>query len=103
RDMRNINFIDHLGQDLRYALRSLRKSPRFTVIVVLIMALGIGAATAVFSVVNAVLLRPLPYQEPGRMVVISTLWKKTGEHGQVSAPDFRDWHDQSGSFSAMAA
>ncbi|MGI9075579.1 MAG: ABC transporter permease [Bryobacteraceae bacterium] len=88
--------------DLKFALRSLRKNPGFTGLAVVVMALGIGANTAVFSVVNAVLLKPLAYPDPDRIVTLSSLWKKEGSHGQVSAPDFHDWHDQSTSFSAMA-
>ena len=88
--------------DLKFALRSLHKNPGFTVLAVLVMALGIGANTAVFSVVNTVLLKPLDYREPDRIVTVSTLWKKNGLHGQASAPDFHDWHDQSTAFSAMA-
>src|SRR5712664_3354565 len=88
--------------DLRFAIRSLRKNPGFTLLAVLIMALGIGANTAVFSVVNAVLLKPLAYQDPDRIVMLSSLWKRSGRHGQVSAPDYRDWHDQSSAFTSMA-
>ncbi len=88
--------------EMRFALRSLRKSPAFTVLAMLIMALGIGANTAVFSVVNAVLLKPLAYSNPDRIVTLWSLGKKTNSHSQVSAPDFHDWHRQSSSFSAMA-
>jgi predicted permease len=88
--------------DLKFALRSLRKNPGFTLLAVIIMALGIGANTAVFSVVNAVLLKPLAYRDPDRIVTLSTLWRKSGGHGTVSAPDFHDWHDQSTAFAAMA-
>ena len=88
--------------DLRYAFRSLRKDPAFTALAVAVMALGIGANTAVFSVVNAVLLKPLAYRDPDRIVTLSSLWTRTGHRGTVSAPDFHDWHDQSTSFSAMA-
>jgi len=88
--------------DLKFALRSLRKNPGFTLLAVAVMALGIGANTAVFTVVNAVLLKPLAFREPDRIVTLSTLWKKTAGHGFVSAPDFHDWHDQSTAFTAMA-
>ncbi len=88
--------------DLKFAIRSLLKNPGFTLLAVVVMALGIGANTAVFSVVNAVLLKPLSYREPDRIVTLSTLWLKKGTHGQVSAPDFHDWHDQSSAFAAMA-
>ncbi|HXB72929.1 MAG TPA: hypothetical protein VNY05_32130 [Candidatus Acidoferrales bacterium] len=67
------------------------------------MALGIAANTAVFTVVNAVLLRPLAYRDAGRIVTVASLWKKSGNQGNVSAPDFHDWHDQSASFAALAA
>jgi putative ABC transport system permease protein len=88
--------------DLKFAFRSLRKNPGFTLLAVLVMALGIGANTAVFSVVNAVLLKPLAYSNPDRIVTLSSLWRKTGSHGPVSAPDFHDWHNQSSAFAAMA-
>jgi len=88
--------------DLRFALRSLRKEPGFTALAILVMALGIGANTAVFSVVDAVLLKPLDYREPDRIVTVASFWKTSGRSGQVSAPDFHDWHDQSRSFSAIA-
>jgi predicted permease len=88
--------------DLKFALRSLRKNPGFTLLAVVVMALGIGANTAVFSVVNAVLLKPLAYHNPDRIVTLSSLWRKSGGHGPVSAPDFHDWHNQSTAFAAMA-
>jgi putative ABC transport system permease protein len=88
--------------DLKFAFRSLRKNPGFTLLAVLVMALGIGANTAVFSVVNAVLLKPLAYSNPDRIVTLSSLWRKSGSHGPVSAPDFHDWHNQSSAFAAMA-
>jgi predicted permease len=88
--------------DLRFAIRSLVKNPGFTVVAVLVMALGIGANTAMFSVVNAVLLRPLAYRDADRIVKLRTMWKKDGSGNQVSAPDFHDWHDQSTAFEAMA-
>ena len=88
--------------DLKFALRSLFKNPGFTLLAVAVMALGIGANTAVFSVVNSVLLKPLAYRDADRIVTLSSLWRKSGSHGQVSGPDYHDWHDQSTAFSAMA-
>jgi predicted permease len=94
--------MSNLWQDLRYGVRMLAKNPGFTAIALLTLAIGIGANTAMFSVVNAVLLRPLAYREPNRIVTIASLWKETGNHGPVSAPDFHDWHDQATAFTSMA-
>src|SRR5258708_20707437 len=71
RDMRRVNYIDDLLRDLRYAGRNLRRSPGFATLAVLIMALGIGANTAVFSVVNAVILKPLSNRDPDRIVTLT--------------------------------
>jgi putative ABC transport system permease protein len=87
--------------DLKFALRSLRKNAGFTLLAVLVMGLGIGANTAMFSVVNSVLLKPLDYRDPDRIVTLSSLSKTRGSHYQVSGPDFHDWHDQSTAFSEM--
>ncbi len=88
--------------DLKFALRSLRKTPGFTLLAVLVMALGIGANTAVFSVVNTVLLKPLAFSDPGRIVTLRNFWKKRGTtSNQVSGPDYHDWHDQNSAFEAM--
>ena len=107
RDMRRVNFMDEFLRDLRYAGRSLRRSPGFSALVALIMALGIGADTAVFSVVNAVLLKPLSYRDPDRIVRLTNpLTTRTAlvpmSLKAVSIPNFQDWHDQSSSFEAMA-
>ena len=85
-------------QDLRHALRMLWKSPGFTVIAVITLALGIGANVAIFSVVNAVLLRPLAYQNPDELVVIL----HDGTH-PVAPGNFFDWRNQSHSFESMGA
>jgi predicted permease len=89
--------------DLRYAGRLLLKQPAFTLIATFVLALGIGANTAIFSVVDAVLLRPLPYADQERLVTLSTFWRTTGVRGAVSAPDYQDWHDRATSFDGMAA
>src|SRR5712692_8522232 len=102
RERRGVPALETLLQDLRFAVRMLLKNPGFTAVAVLIMALGIGANTAMFSVVNAVLLKPLAYSEPDRIVTLASLWKADSGHGPVSAPDFHDWHDQSTAFEAMA-
>src|SRR3954469_10491144 len=90
--------------DLRYAIRMLLKSPGFSLVAVLTLALGIGANTAIFSVVNAVLLRPLPLTNPDELV---QLWESkdfpAGFQGSVSAPNFIDWQEQNTVFSAIAS
>ncbi|MGH7579832.1 MAG: ABC transporter permease [Gemmatimonadales bacterium] len=94
--------MDTLLQDLRYSLRRLAKSPAFTAIVVLTLALGIGANTAIFSAVNAVLLRPLPYHEPHRLVTIEHLYPSLDLEAPVSVPGFLDYQERGRSFESMA-
>src|SRR6266508_2356349 len=91
-----------LLQDLRYGARMLVKQPGFTLIAVLTLALGIGATTAIFSVVNAVVLRPLPYREAARIVAIEEL-NPQGNRIQVTAPNFLDWRAQNTVFAQLAA
>ncbi|HEV2288539.1 MAG TPA: ABC transporter permease [Candidatus Acidoferrales bacterium] len=93
-----------LWQDLRYAFRVLIKSPGFTLIAVLTLALGIGANTAIFTVVNGVLLQPLPYPQPQQLVQLHETLTLSGKGlGTASGPDFDDWRAQSRSFSGLAA
>ncbi|MGB2664979.1 MAG: ABC transporter permease [Candidatus Acidiferrum sp.] len=93
---------DHFRQDVRYGMRMLRKSPGFAVIAILTLAIGIGANTALFSVVNGVLLNPLPYAEPHRLVA---LFAKSAQFDKfsISYPNFLDWSRQNHSFSSLAA
>ena len=97
------SFVEASWQDLRFGLRMLRKAPAFTVVAILTLALGIGANSAIFSVVDAILLRPLPYPEPERLVRIWEAQLKDAEMRNVVNPlNFMDWRDQSHSFEAMA-
>lgn len=95
-------WLEHLSQDLRFAVRMLRKSPGFTAIAILTLALGIGANTAIFSVVYGVLLQPLPYAQPSQLMVLNETTPKVGTVS-VSYPNFLDWRKASHSFSQMAA
>ena len=104
RDMRRVAFVEELLKNVRYAFRVLRKSPGFTLTAVLSLALGIGANTAIFSLVNVFLLRPLPFEEPDRLV---GLFERNvmGEEQRMSvAPgNFLDWQQQSSSFEHITA
>jgi putative ABC transport system permease protein len=94
---------DEMFQDLRFALRSLIKQPAFMLIVVITLALGIGANTAIFSVISTVLLKPLPYKEPERIVALSSYNPQKGEERfGVSPADYFDWQAQSQSFESLA-
>ena len=90
------------AQDLRFALRRLRKSPGFTFVAVLTLGLGTGANSAMFSIVNAVLLRPLPYRDPEKLVLLSEHWPQFPRLS-LSYLNYRDWRDQSQSFEAVGA
>jgi putative ABC transport system permease protein len=92
-----------LWQDLRYGARALLKKPVFTLIAIITLALGIGANTAIFSVVNAVLLLPLPYRSPEELVIVRALYKAKGTKDKsVSDADFRDWRAQNHVFADLA-
>src|SRR5690349_23518301 len=94
--------MDTLLQDIRYALRTLRRSRGFAAVAVITLALGIGANTAMFSIVNAVLLRPVPYNNPERLLKLYTSMPQFHE-ASVSYPNFLDWQRRSRSFERMAA
>jgi predicted permease len=101
RDVWGWRWLETLLQDLRYALRMLAKSPAFAAIAVLTLALGIGANTALFSVVNGVLLNPLPYPHPDKVVTVDSIVPGFSE-GSISYPDLRDWIHDNHSFSSLA-
>jgi putative ABC transport system permease protein len=104
RDTHKVNWIQDFLQDFRCAARTLRKSPAFTAVAILTLALGIGANSAIFSVVDAILLRPLPYPQPDRLVRI---WESSVRYDSsrnvVNPFNFLDWRDRSQSFESMAA
>ena len=97
--------LEELVRDVRYGLRLLRRSPGFTAVAIAALALGIGANAAIFSVVDGVLLRPLPFPDSSRIVALQPLSTATAVRAPLSAsyPDFFDWKAQSRSFSAMAS
>jgi predicted permease len=101
RDARSLPFLETLFQDLRFSFRTLRKAPGFTAIAVLTLALGIGASTAIFSVVDAVLLRPLPYPSPEKIV---TVWEQeaNGHPAHLADPNFLDFRAQNHTLSTLA-
>lgn len=105
-DTRNadiVGWMDVAARDFRYALRMLQRSPGFTAVAVLTLALGIGANTAIFSVINSVLLRPLPYHDPASLVMV---WETNSQHPKphntVSPPNFLDWQSRNTVFSDIA-
>lgn len=109
RDMRRVNLIDNLVQDSRYGFRSLRHSPGFGIVAILTLALGIGANTAIFSVVHAALIRPLPYAHPDLLITLGEVRRQQAlterlNNGSWNAsnPDFLDWRAQSKAFASLA-
>ena len=102
RDRRGIPFLETLARDLAYAARMLRRNPGFAATVVLTLGLGIGATTAIFTVVNAVLLRPLPYSDPDRLVYIATNWRNTGDSDFAYTVDYAAWKNHNRTLSRIA-
>src|SRR5579863_429651 len=102
RDMRRVNYVENFFQDIRYGARMLAKNPGFTTIAVLTLALGVGANTAIFSVVNAVVLRPLPYAHSDRLVWIAESIPALKSE-VASGGDYVDWKDQNHTLNRIAA
>lgn len=102
-------WLEKFGRDVRYGARTLRRSPGFACIAILVMALGIGATASLFTIVNAVLLQPLPFHDPGRLVMVYEHFRAgvsnvSGfNYNVVSAGDFREWREKTHSFQDMAA
>ncbi len=102
-EQRSVPWLDHLRQDVGYATRTILRTKVVSLAVIVTFALGIGANTAIFSLINSVLLSPLPYDSPDRIVTLEPLWTNTGQTNTVSsAPDFRDWREQNHVFDYMA-
>jgi len=103
RDIRGASFGETTLQDIRFGFRLLRKNPSFSVVAILTLAIGIGANTAIFSVIDGVLLKPLPYPDPDRLV---TLWERDAKKGveqqRVSGPNYLDWREQNTVLADMA-
>ena len=104
RDRRGIPMLQHLWRDARVGARVLRANPAFTLVAIMTLALGIGANAAIFSLVNAVILRPLPFDDPDRLVMIWATDPAGGDReDSASYPDFQAWRSQSHTFDSMAA
>ncbi|MBV8551275.1 MAG: ABC transporter permease [Acidobacteriaceae bacterium] len=103
RDARGTLWLESTVQDIRYAARTLRKSPGFAIAAICTLALGIGANTAIFTVINGVILRALPYHDPSRLVKVDECLRKSGEPFAFSYPDFLDCQRQNSAFTGIGA
>jgi predicted permease len=101
-DARGFTWAHDIGRDVRFALRAYTRTPSFTIVALLTLALGIGTTTAAFSIINGVLLRDLPYPDADRIVSITGRDSLGNRIGAVSAPNYYDWREQARSFEAMA-
>lgn len=102
REMLLTRWIEECREDVRFAVRQLKRSPGFTLVATITLALGIGANSAMFALADAALVRPLPFPEPDRLVVLSELWQGQ-PGGAVNPVDFADWSERTHSFTAIAA
>lgn len=102
REFRWRRFVEELGQDVRHAIRQLRFAPRFSLLAIATLAIGLGAATTIFSLANAVLLRPLPFADPDRLLLLNEV-NPEGQDFSVSEPNYLDWAARSKSFVSLAA
>jgi putative ABC transport system permease protein len=103
REALGTRLLQELGQDIRYGLRQLRRNPGFTAVAVLTLALGIGANTAIFSLIDAVMLRPLPFPDSGRLMSVISSLQSSNTPDNASYPDFLDWRARNHVFSSIAA
>jgi predicted permease len=105
RRMTTLQFIETVRRDLRYALRGMRRNPGFAAAAILSLALGIGASISIFAVADSLLLRPLPFREPDRVVMVweFRVTQKGTEHNQISPANYRDWKAQNNVFESIAA
>jgi MacB-like periplasmic core domain len=101
REAGGLPFLEVLGQDVAFGSRVLRKNPGFALVVVFTLALGIGANTALFSIVDGVLLNPLPYPQPGELVTVHAS-KANFDTGSISWPNFRDWQRDNRTLASLA-
>jgi predicted permease len=99
------NWLDGLWRDLRYGVRTLLRSPSFSATAILVMALGIGASTSLFTIVRSVLLKPLPFRDPGKLVIVYEHYRSETKYpyNVVAAADFHDWREKTHGFQDMAA
>src|ERR1700733_7714648 len=103
REARGVSFLEHIGQDVRYAMRMFGRTPGFTVVVVMTLALGIGANTAVFSLINAALLKMLPVRDPEQLVKLSKIQPVNGPNDYFSYPEVERFQRATQAFSAVFA
>src|ERR1700735_40997 len=102
-EARGVSFVEHIGQDVRYAMRMFGRTPGFTVVVVMTLALGIGANTAVFSLINAVLLKMLPVKDPQQLMHFSKIQPEFGQNDYFSYPEVELFQHETHAFSGILA